>query len=389
MNRAKLRKQTLPLGVLTTLLLAPTLASAQQPTDEKVAQYEKAIKSLQEQIDQLKQEVAKVKEAQKQPQKPVPPPPAAPSKPRTEVYGFIQSQYETTSGQNRSAFLIRRARIGVRGTLDHNFNYALLNSFEDGANAGNTGGPIRNAFIEYRGFGHAASTPILRFGQFKNAYSLEAIEDAAVTPFVERAIAVEQLAVAHERDMGLGFYTPENPNRPYSYNVSVMNGSGRNRPTPTRTKLFTARFQLNSVAKHPILGGAVALGFSTRQGSVLNLNRPAGSQQENEHYGIDFEYKNAKFRARSEYLWARDGANNMEGFYTMAGYRVTTPIELLFRYEGFSPNTGAPSVHRTTLGMTYFFSKVTEAYLNYEFVDGTAPSGQSSGVRLRLTTRFP
>lgn len=386
LNRATIYKRTLRLGIASALLLAPVLVSAQQGnTDDKVAQYEKAIQALQSQIDQLKQEVAKVKEAQK----PAPKPAPAPAKPRTEVYGFLQSQYETTSGHNNSAFLVRRARIGVRGTLDHNFNYAILNSFEDGSNAGNAGGVIRNAFIEYRGFGHSASTPVLRFGQFKNAYSLEALEDAAITPFVERGIAVEQLAVNHDRDMGIGLYTPENPNRSYAYNVSVMNGSGRNRPTAAGTKLVTARFQLNTTEKHPFLHGNLALGFSTRQGSVMNLNRPVGSQQENEHYGIDLEYKNRHFRTRAEYLWARDGANHREGFYTMLGYHLSHPVELLGRYEGYSPNTGAPSVHRTTLGMTYFFSKVTEAYLNYEFIDGTAPSGQSSGLRLRLTTRFP
>ena len=190
------------------------------------------------------------------------------------------------SGQNRSNIFVRRARMGVRGTLDNHFSYNLMNSFEDGANSANAGGAIRNAYIEYDGFRQRSSIPNLRFGQYKTGYSLEALEDVASTPFVERAIAVEQLAMTHERDMGFGFYTPDNPNRPYSYIINVMNGSGRNRPTPSGTKMVSGRIQINTLPKHPLLGGTWVLGFSTRQGSVLNLNRPKDSQQENEHYKI-------------------------------------------------------------------------------------------------------
>ena len=154
-----------------------------------------------------------------------------------------------------------------------------------------------------------------------------------------------------------------------------------------------------------------SVGFSTRLGTVSNLNRVLldGTGKnigtvEKEHYGVDLEYKNSRFRTRAEYLWARDGDGinspdvQPEGFYTMVGYRLNHPIELLGRYEGYSATTGGPSMHKTTLGLTYFFSKLTELYFNYEFVSGNSsallatnnsPLGQSSGLRLRLTTRFP
>jgi hypothetical protein len=345
--------------------------------EERIEKYEKAIQSLETQMEQMKKELLEMRQAQKKSAAISPPP-------STQVFGFLQTQYETTSGNNDSRYFVRRARVGVRGTLDKGFRYEIHGNLDDSQ------GMLRNAWIDYHFPREFLHTPILRFGQFKLPYSLEALkETGATTPLIERGIAVDQIGFNHDRDSGIALYTPANPHRSYEYFLSLTNGSGRNQFGANSSKLFAGRVQWNTTPKHPFFGGALAIGFATRQGSVRNLNRATAVQQENERYGLDLDYTAKAWHVRSEYLWGRDADRIMEGFYTLVGYRVSPIWDVLVRYEGFSPSRTAASVNKTTLGLTYRISQSAQALLNYEFVAGADPTGQGSGIRLRLQTLFP
>jgi hypothetical protein len=249
---------------------------------------------------------------------------------------------------------------------------------------------LRNAWIDYTGWRAGPWSPTLRFGQFKLPYSLEAIESSTNLPLVERAFVVEQLAINHDRDTGIQLFTRNDADRPYAYQLSFTNGAGRNQFSATRNKLFAGRVQVNTPRNRRVLGGNVALGVSTRQGHVENLNLPAGSRAEDERYGVDLDYLAGRWHLRGEYLWGRNDDRHPRGYYGLAAYRLLPDLELVGRYEGFSSdNEDGDGGHRTTLGVSYFFSRNTKAMLNYEFLNGRAPGDLRSGVRFRLQTLFP
>lgn len=366
-------------AVCGLIALQTACAVAQTKPEDKIAVYEKAIEALQSQIDQLKKDIAGLRKAQEAKK------PDSTSE-RAQVFGFLQSQYESTSGQGQSRFFVRRARVGVHGKLDHGFSYEIHTNLDD------TRGILRNAWIDYTSPSGTLLTPVVRFGQFKLPYTLEALKDTgATTPFVERALAVDQMGFNHDRDSGIALYSrrDEHHQRPFEYFLSLTNGAGRNQFAATSSKLFSGRLQLNSTQDHSLFGGNIAVGFSTRQGEVKNLNLATDVQQENERYGVDLEYIRQKLRIRGEYLWGRNQARHPEGYYGLLGYQVSNPLEMLLRYEGYSSDTPGPSAHRTTIGLTYRFSPSVQALLNYEFLDGTAPGNTSSGLRVRVQTLFP
>jgi hypothetical protein len=356
--------------------------------EDKIQAYEQSIQQLEEQLQRLKAEVAELRKAQAQAN-------ARTGQPlgteRAQVFGFLQFQFENTRTQERSRFLIRRARVGVHGTLDRGFRYEIHTNLDDAR------GPLRNAWIDYTAPRGGADRPTFRVGQFKLPYSLEALVDSgATTPFIERALAVDLLSFNHDRDIGVGVYsqaTPRNgndaPERPFLYFLSLTNGAGRNQFVATANKLFAGRIQFNTVKGHPFLGGRLAVGFNTRLGRVQNLNLPAGQQREDERYGFDLEFVTPQWRLRGEYLWGRNQAKRPEGFYALLGYRPSKTLELLARYEGYSPDALEPSAHRTTVGLTYFWSKSAQMLINYEFLSGRSPIEEASGLRLRVQALFP
>ena len=352
---------------------ASVSGQAQTTTEDKIAVYEKQIQALQNQIDQLKKDVAELRTSS---QKPTPPP-------RAQVFGFLQSQFESTSPQETHRFLMRRVRLGVRGQLEKDIVYELQADLASSSNI------LRNVWIDYTGLRGGAGTPFFRFGQFKLPYSAEAIDSGAVTPFVERAIVVDQLAFNHDRDTGIGLFSKPDAERPYGYALALVNGNGRNQFVASPNKLVVARLQLNTPKSHPVLGGTVAVGFATRQGHVANFTLPIDQQIEDERYEVDFDYQSKLWRLRGEYLWGRNQALKPSGYYSFLSYRPGAAWEALFRYEEYTSGSQGPSVHRTTLGVSYLFSKNTKGMLNYEFVDGNAPNNQGSGLRLRLQTLFP
>jgi outer membrane murein-binding lipoprotein Lpp len=368
------------LAFLLGMLLPVCSASAQTETDAKINRYEKAIEKLQEQIDLLKKEVAALRE-QKASRR------AEEKRPEhAQVFGFLQMQFENTLSQERSRFLIRRARFGVRGDLGAGVHYEVHTNLDDAT------GPLRNAWIDVAPGKARLHTPVLRFGQFKLPYSIEALKDnGATTPLIERAIPVEQLGFNHDRDIGIGLYTLDDPERrrPYEYFLSLTNGAGRNQFAPTRTKLFAGRIQLNTTGHGAFLGGDLAVGFATRQGQVENRNLPEGRQGEDERYGVDLEYLRGKMRLRGEYLWGRNRQLRPSGFYSLIGYHAAQPLELLLRYEGYRSDPNLPSLHRTTLGMTYSLSRSVQAQFNYEFASGGGLNNFGSGFRFRLQALFP
>jgi len=263
-------------------------------------------------------------------------------KPTINPYGFIQAQAEGTNGNDTSRFFIRRARFGLKGDINDKFTYNILNEFAVST------GQLRDAYITYTKGGNS---PLYRFGQFKTAYSFEQLHPDETLPLIERSIVVDELGSNHDRDMGFAIMSPYQGSfskadpTVFAYNLSVMNGAGRNTSTAKATKLWTGRILITPTANHPIADGHISFGFSMRQGSVTNANVSLGGSplKERERYGFEAGYVSPKWRLQGEYLWGNDldaaGTTTLErkGYYITAGHHLREAVEILLRYEGFTP----------------------------------------------------
>ncbi len=118
-----------------------------------------------------------------------------------QLDGFVQADasfYTQDDVGRADSTTIRRARIGVKGTIEEAWNYRLLLEF------GDVNATLVDAFIAYKGLENTTLT----VGQFREPFSLEQLTPAKYWTFTEKAAAK---ALSPTRSIGVaGSYAGDN-----------------------------------------------------------------------------------------------------------------------------------------------------------------------------------
>jgi len=112
-------------------------------------------------------------------------------------YDGIDQDHKITGADDISAVELRRARIGVEGTVYYDWKYKFEMDF-----AGN-GSSVKDAYVAYANWAPWKKSEIL-LGQFHVANSLDEMTSSRFITFMERASFVD--AFIHERQIGAGIY---------------------------------------------------------------------------------------------------------------------------------------------------------------------------------------
>jgi phosphate-selective porin OprO/OprP len=258
------------------------------------------------------------------------------------IGGWLQADsrwYPDSNHPENNTFLIRRARLDVRGVLENDWAYRLYGTF-----VGERNGILQEGWLEYRKYG------ALRFraGQFKEPFSLEAVNSARWIDFIERAMIVN--ALAPQEDIGIMAFGKVYHDQ-LVWAMGFFNGQGRNEEAVVDDKDFAARLvyspflRYGSLAwlKGLSLGGSFSTGnnerdlsgsdFSTQAFTPFFDFQPGVAQDERlTRWGLEAEYLYGPFSARSEYLsghFERVGTStrfsdlDVSGFYINLGYVLT------------------------------------------------------------------
>ena len=110
-------------------------------------------------------------------------------------YNAIDQDEDVTGIPDVNAFEIRRARLGVEGTVWKDVDYKFEVDFANDITA------IKDAYFEYTGWGPEFK---IRVGNFKTFNSLEHIMSANFIEFMERAAFVDAAGFGLDRQIGLG-----------------------------------------------------------------------------------------------------------------------------------------------------------------------------------------
>jgi phosphate-selective porin OprO/OprP len=252
---------------------------------------------------------------------------------------FDSRWYLNDKHPSSDTFLMRRARLDIRGVLENDFAYRLY-----GTLLGQQNGILQEGWLEYRKYPGAR----LRLGQVFEPFSLEAIYSARWTWFMERAMIVN--AISPQEDIG-GMLFGKLWDGRLEYGLGVFNGQGRNAAAVVSDKDFTGRVVLTPWAGeakgHALrglsLGGSFGAGNNEKslsgadfqtQGMTTWYDFGANVRQDGEltRWGLEAQYLLGPFSAQGEFLSARfaDIRNgsataglDVDGYYLNLGWVLT------------------------------------------------------------------
>ena len=112
-----------------------------------------------------------------------------------KVGAFIQTdaRYFTDDDTGTDTFLIRRARIDLRGKINNAFSFRILPEFGDGKN-----GELLDAYLDWK----TSESAALRIGKFKSSIGLERVQSGSRLLFLERGLTDN---LVPNRDAGIAW----------------------------------------------------------------------------------------------------------------------------------------------------------------------------------------
>ena len=279
------------------------------------------------------------------------------------IGGWLQadSRWFLDSGHpENDTFLIRRARLDIRGVLENDWGYRLY-----GTLIGERNGILQEGWLEYRKYGGLR----IRAGQIFEPFSLEAVYSARWTDFLERAMIVN--ALSPQEDVGIMAFGKVYQDQ-LTWALGFFNGQGRNRDAVVDDKDFTTRLVYSPFLhsgslpwlKDLYVGGSFSTGNNERDLSGSDFTTQAftpffdfqpGVTQDDRltRWGLEIEYLYGPLNVKTEFLSGhfktvrsgnRFGELDVNGFYLNLGYILTgedSPRDLPIKPRtNFDPSQG-------------------------------------------------
>ena len=367
-----------------------------------------------------------------------------------KIYGFLQPEWQRTDGsevesgafEGQDAFFnsirptykessqlnLFRARLGMRGRINENWNYSLLTEFGNGVvtQSEDKAIVIMDASLTTDILG-----PKLRFGQFKYPGSeeaqqgkydyanfalpsallvLESFFDGSGLPATSTDPNFRNGTVDAYRDVGLQFFDTHRVNDwEHSWAVMMSNGNGLMRGDNNNKKdLHLYWSSENIYAGKGRKQQGLKLFAWYRDGKRTLTTSDAG-EYDRIRKGAGLTYAKEKWSSTLEYInadgmvtFGTDGsavpgsANNAntaiatynikpeakaDGWWGDVRYRPSKEWELLLRHDRTHRDTEVDTqidFTNTTLGVNYYYDKNSKVMLNYEMRDFEAPHQNSS-----------
>ncbi|NIM58204.1 MAG: hypothetical protein GTO16_04585 [Candidatus Aminicenantes bacterium] len=267
-----------------------------------------------------------------------------------QLSAYTQVRY-THTDEDMNEFRIRRARAGLKGGILQRINYILqIDSVKSPV--------LLDAKVEIDFSPYAKLT----FGQFKVPFGLENLTSSSALDTINRSQTVENLCPSRDvggqgRDIGLALSGNFSG---IKYSLGIFNGEGANRADTNEKKDLVAR-----------------LGFSLLDSLTLSLSHYQGkstlfggdSVVDRDRTGVDIYLVHEQISVKAEYISARDYRADRLGWYIQGGYNfVQDKIQAIVRYESYDADRDIEGdrIDIITLGLNWFFSKMTKLQINYE-----------------------
>ncbi|NCC73878.1 MAG: hypothetical protein EOM06_10820 [Sphingobacteriia bacterium] len=287
----------------------------------------------------------------------------APSDEGVQVFGFLQSQFETRfEDEAHTSFTFERARIGVQGMIPYDFAYYVVVEYSPFISPNPY---LLDAFVTYNRFKWAR----VSLGSFKSPMGLEVNTPCNGLITVYRSTVSTQL-VSPFRDLGLVFMGGDQKTK-LQYQLGIMNGSGLGTFDKNKKKDLVGRLLFRPVENIHI-GGSFRYGY------------PSYNNDEDSRTTFGFEAKAnyENFTLMGEYIMDEGDYNRdlgggcsgelitlgdkRSGAWAALAYKTKWDVEPVFKFDYFdSGNAQDYKETNLTFGVNYYLNDWTRLQANY------------------------
>lgn len=276
------------------------------------------------------------------------------------ISGYAQLGYEWS--ETTSTFFIKRVRMSFSGNLAKKLDYRVQIEFASPQ--------LVDAYLRYRPFDQLN----FQVGEYKLPFSIENTDYVPLKlELIDYPLSLRRLMGFNDicglsatgRDTGASVYGGFIQRDGYSiinYDLGVFNGEGINTRDKNKSKDIVARLMLK-----PLAGLTFAGSYYWGEYGKEYLKRI--------RYGAGACYDRGVAVLRGEYLRGTTGELESEGWYVLAGWRVTQTLQPLVRYDTFVENTARTASSRQTnytAGLIWQPIKYLRCQLNYTYEDFAA-----------------
>lgn len=276
-----------------------------------------------------------------------------PAQAQVKLGGYTHFDYYRGDNGNSSTlaeqeFIARRVRLNASARINDMVRGVVGLQADDSSSTGARGTALKDLILELRLHPWAQ----VRAGVFKYQFDIEAYESSSRRWFMNRAIVVNNVASSlvsgsgDARDKGLSL---SGGAEAFGYGLGLFQGQGSDSRDSNSKFGYTA----NVWGK---LGAA-----RLNAGYLASDNTPQGTSTINKYdaYTLGAAYGSGPFVARAEYYRGeRTTASTQDksGYYVMAGYSITSKVDLMARYQQYRDEvwTGSDNeVKSMDLGVKY------------------------------------
>jgi len=358
----------LPRAGLVACLLLPLIARA-ATVEERLDQLEKKVTTLTQENVSLKKQLGYDAKGN------APATVAVQGKEAKLAFGgFVQFQGEAGEAPdsrfvNRDRFLIRRARIGVKGTFAEGFDFVLQSDWGNNSLAETAAyrAQLTDAFVTWTKFSYANIT----VGQFKVPYGYEQLLADTKTLFVERSLPNDLLSIPRQAGlMVAGSFL----DKMVGYATAITNGNGTNNGGNDNEQFqYIGRVYGTAFNGHGVKVTLGANGFMAYDTGTFTGHRTGRA--------IDAQVSYAGAEIDAELLrthFDRDVGTdyNAQGWSVLGSYFILPgKLQGVLRYETYDPSfaTFGDKTTLRTIGLNYLL-KGDDVKFMLDYLSGNTPN---------------
>lgn len=300
------------------------------------------------------------------------------------IGGYLQLQAEAGDSPDarfpaEDRFLLRRARLTLKGSFVENLDFVLQSEFGNGnlaANAGNRA-QLTDLYVVWNKFDRANVT----LGQFKTPYGYEQLMSDTKGLLIERSLPNDRLTLSRQTG---AMVSGEIIDDRLTYAAGLFNGNSVNNGGNDNDNFaYVGRLAGTLVDRKKL---KLTAGANAFQSSDTN---PLGFTGDRTGLGFDLQAKSGRFDAAAEWLRTEsspDAGTNFtaEGWSALAAYQlIQKKLQAVVRYEVYDPNTDVSGDDGDvwTVGFNYFI-KGDDLKLSLNYLLGDPAGSLSDQGRL-------